>query len=97
MLFYTSSTVLTFPQLYFITNACGLCNIKCLKLLSSFIAVFILYYVLHGVLMERPFEILVSMVTVLIVLGYCIVDYVTNVNRRTSLKLVCVSIRSNIY
>eukprot|EP00795_Rhopilema_esculentum_P016206 gene16206-7578_t len=49
---------------------------------------FILYYVLHGVLMERPFEILVSMVTVLIVLGYCIVDYVTNVDRRTSLKLV---------
>ena len=38
--------------------------------------------------MERPFEIVVSLVTVCIVLGYCIVDYATNKNRRSTLKLV---------
>ena len=37
-----------------------------------------MYYVIHGVFMERPFEILVSVVTVVIVMGYCIVDYATN-------------------
>ena len=37
-----------------------------------------MYYVVHGVLMERPFEILVSVVTVVIVVCYCIVDYATN-------------------
>jgi len=49
---------------------------------------FIIYYVLHGVFMERPFEILVSLITVLIVMVYCIVDYATNEKKRSDLKLV---------
>lgn len=49
---------------------------------------FVFYYIFDGIFMERPFEILVSVLTVIIVLVYCIADYSINTERRTVLKKV---------
>eukprot|EP00794_Sanderia_malayensis_P011182 gene11182-12356_t len=54
---------------------------------------FVYYYIFHGVFMERPYEILVSLLTVLIVMVYCIVDYSTSEPpKRTDLKKVRLAI-----
>jgi len=40
--------------------------------------VFVLYYTIHGVFCERPFELLVSVTATVIVLLYCIIEYAMN-------------------
>ena len=52
-----------------------------------FVSVFILYYVLHGVFREKPYEIIVSVAAVVTVLLYCIVDYAVNKKRNTFKKV----------
>lgn len=37
-----------------------------------------MYYVVHGVFCERPLELLVSVVATIIVMCYCIVEYVVH-------------------
>ncbi|KAK7102031.1 uncharacterized protein [Littorina saxatilis] len=49
---------------------------------------FCLFYVLHGVLRERVYEIYAFMAAILVVLFYCILEYaVFNPSRRTDIKL----------
>ena len=43
-----------------------------------FFLVFVLYYTIHGVFCERPFELLVSVTATVIVLLYCIIEYAMN-------------------
>lgn len=50
---------------------------------------FCMFYVLHGVLRERVFEIYAFMAAILVVLMYCILEYaVFNPSHRTTIKLV---------
>ncbi|KAL5013254.1 hypothetical protein ScPMuIL_007524 [Solemya velum] len=66
-------------------------------------ASFCLFYVIHGVLREREYELYVLIIAILVVLVYCIVEYAfLNVNGRTTVKLVrmilaCVMAPVNIY
>lgn len=51
-------------------------------------AVFCLFYGYHGVLRERVYEMYALMAAVLVVLVYCVVEYILNDEKRTTLKLV---------
>lgn len=51
-------------------------------------AAFIAFYVFHGVLRERKYELYVQIVAILVILVYCIVEYAINTEKRTTVKLV---------
>ena len=53
------------------------------------VAAFSAFYVLHGVLRERVYELYAFMAAILVVLMYCIIEYaVFNPSHRTTIKLV---------
>ena len=60
-------------------------NQHCLSL-----AVFIAYYLIHGVLTERPYEILVLVIATFIVLVYIVVNYAVGKSTRDVIKLVSI-------
>ncbi|XP_048741786.1 uncharacterized protein LOC125655506 [Ostrea edulis] len=49
---------------------------------------FCIFYVLHGLLREKKYELYVLILAVLVVLVYCVVEYIVNVRGRSTLKLV---------
>ncbi|XP_063436391.1 uncharacterized protein LOC134717824 [Mytilus trossulus] len=49
---------------------------------------FCLFYAYHGVLRERVYEMYALMAAVLVVMVYCIVEYILNNDSRTTLKLI---------
>lgn len=51
-------------------------------------AVFCLFYAYHGVLRERVYEMYALMAAILVVLVYCVVEYILKDESRTTLKLV---------
>ncbi|XP_045166628.1 uncharacterized protein LOC123530012 [Mercenaria mercenaria] len=51
-------------------------------------AAFVAFYVLHGVLRERKYELYVQIVAILVILIYCIVEYAVKTDTRTTVKLV---------
>ena len=51
---------------------------------------FCFFYAIHGVLREREFEIYALIGAVLIVLVYCVVEYIVNVKGRDGVKLVSI-------
>lgn len=56
-----------------------------------FFAAFCTFYMLHGVLRERAYELYVFIIAILVVLVYCIVEYAfLNVEGRTTVKLVSI-------
>ncbi|XP_064605138.1 uncharacterized protein LOC135470248 [Liolophura sinensis] len=66
-------------------------------------AAFCTFYMLHGVLRERAYELYVFIIAILVVLVYCIIEYAfLNVEGRTTVKLVrmiaaCILAPPNIY
>lgn len=65
---------------------------------NSFFTVFVfivgisLFYVFHGLLREKKYEIGVYCLTIIIVVVYCSIEYGVNDDDRTVLKLVCIKI-----
>lgn len=56
---------------------------------SVFIFVaFSIFYVFHGLLREKKYELYVLILAILVVMVYCIVEYIVNVDGRSTLKLV---------
>lgn len=55
---------------------------------SIFVA-FSIFYVFHGLLREKKYELYVLILAILVVMVYCIVEYIVNVTGRSTLKLVC--------
>ncbi|KAI0209977.1 hypothetical protein LSAT2_005314 [Lamellibrachia satsuma] len=51
-------------------------------------AVFCLWYAIHGLLYERMYELYLLVAAISLVVLYCIVDYIGNVQGRTRVKLV---------
>ncbi|KAL4226670.1 hypothetical protein ACF0H5_014650 [Mactra antiquata] len=51
-------------------------------------ACFVAFYVFHGVLRERKYELYVQILAVLVILAYCIVEYAVKKDNRTTVKLV---------
>lgn len=51
-------------------------------------ALFVAFYVLHGVLRERKYELYVQIAAILVILLYCIVEYAVRSQNRTTVKLV---------
>lgn len=49
---------------------------------------FVAFYVLHGVLRERKYELYVQIVAILVILIYCIVEYAVKSENRSVVKLV---------
>ncbi|XP_064633215.1 uncharacterized protein LOC135491344 isoform X2 [Lineus longissimus] len=63
---------------------------------------FCTFYVIHGVLRERRFEILAYVAAILVVLGYCVIEYIVNAEGRNKVKLVrlifaCILAPLNVY
>jgi hypothetical protein len=59
------------------------------------LAAFCMFYVIHGVLRERTYEIYAFIAAILVVTMYCILEYaVFNPERRTDIKLVGVDVCS---
>lgn len=78
MLCLLSAILATFP-----ISASSSVMIFCL------VSVFSAFYVLHGVLRERVYELYAFMAAILVVLMYCILEYtVFNPSHRTTIKLV---------
>ncbi|XP_062579074.1 uncharacterized protein LOC134240957 [Saccostrea cucullata] len=50
--------------------------------------VFCIFYVFHGLLREKKYELYVLILAILVVLVYCVVEYIVNVDGRSTLKLV---------
>lgn len=51
-------------------------------------AAFILFYILHGVFRERKYELYVQICAILVILVYCIGEYIINKEHRSDVKLV---------
>lgn len=49
---------------------------------------FSIFYVFHGLLREKKYELYVLILAILVVMVYCIVEYIVNVDGRSTLKLV---------
>lgn len=49
---------------------------------------FSIFYVFHGLLREKKYELYVLILAILVVMVYCIVEYIVNVTGRSTLKLV---------
>lgn len=52
------------------------------------VVVFCLWYAIHGLLYERMYELYLLVAAISLVVLYCIVDYIGNVQGRTRVKLV---------
>lgn len=53
-----------------------------------FLVAFSIFYVFHGLLREKKYELYVLILAILVVMVYCIVEYIVNVDGRSTLKLV---------
>ena len=67
----------------------------CADIIFLSVAVFCLFYVFHGLLRERIYELYVLIIAIIVVLLYCIVEYAfLNVDGRTTIKLVSTDVCS---